>query len=688
MTGTFPAGDVPVVRSYVRDGWITPEADDTAVTVLDPSTGEPVATVAPSGIDMAAVVAHARDVGGPALRAMTFRERGRLLTDLAAYLGERTAVLHQAHAAAGATLPDAKVDVEGGISVLTFYGRRAAKDLPDATVYVDDALQRLSRGGTFMGQTVYTSKPGVAVFINAFNFPVWGTLEKLAPALLAGLPVIVKPATPTAHIAEIAFAQMIESGILPAGTAQFIAGSAGDLLDQLDGRDYIAFTGSARTASIMRSCPAAAERSTLVNIEADSVNAAILGPDGVPGSVEFDQYIRTVVREMTGKTGQKCTAVRRCVVPAELVEPVREGLSAKLSAVVIGDPRDTATRMGPLVSSEQRDEVAGAVRRLAKSADVVLGGADETPSVGSGDVVNGAFFPPTLLVARDPHDPDPHRIEAFGPVSTIFSYTDAADAVSITALGEGSLVASVVSSDAAFVAAVTTGIAPFHGRVVVVDSYDAGEATPHGAVLPSLIHGGPGRAGGGEEQAGIRGVLRLMHATSLAASPTALTAVTERWSVGAAEIDPGVHPFRKTYDELAIGDTLHTASRTVTLEDIERFAAFTGDTFYAHMDEAAAAANPIFGGRVAHGYLVLSFAAGLFVDPAPGPVLANFGLERLRFVKPVYPGDSIAVRLTCKSKTPREPEYGEVRWDVGVTNQNGDLVASYELLTLNAYAAA
>jgi oxepin-CoA hydrolase/3-oxo-5,6-dehydrosuberyl-CoA semialdehyde dehydrogenase len=555
-------------------------------------------------------------------------------------------------------------------------------------MYVEDALQRVSRNGTFMGQTIYTSKPGVAVFVNAFNFPVWGQLEKLAPALLAGLPMIVKPATPTSRIAELAFAQIVESGLLPAGAVQFVAGSAGDLIDHLDGRDYLAFTGSARTATIMRSSPAVTERSAMVNIEADSVNAAILGPDGVPGSLEFDQFIKTVVRELTGKAGQKCTCIRRCLVPESLVDPVREALSAKLSAVVVGDPREASTRMGPLVSIEQRDEVAGAVRRLAKSADVVLGGPDAVPTVGSGDVEKGAFFPATLLVARDSHDPDPHQIEAFGPVATIFGYTDAADAVAITALGQGSLVASVVSSDPAFVAAVTTGIAPFHGRIVVLDSADAGEAMPHGAVLPALVHGGPWRAGGGEEQGGLRGVLRLMQATSVAGSPRALTSVTGRWSPGSPEVDPGVHPFRKNYDELVIGDTLHTGSRTVTLEDIESFAAFTGDTFYAHMDEAAAAANPIFGGRVAHGYLVLSFAAGLFVEPAPGPVLANFGLERLRFVKPVYPGDTIAVRLTCKAKTPREPEYGEVRWDVAVTNQNDEIVASYELLTLNAYPVA
>jgi oxepin-CoA hydrolase/3-oxo-5,6-dehydrosuberyl-CoA semialdehyde dehydrogenase len=680
------AAEVPLVRNYVQDRWFTPDGT-AAVTVLDPSTGEALARVAPSGLDMSTVIAHAREVGGPALRALTFRERGRLLTELAGYLSERTAALHEAHAAMGSTLIDAKTDVEGGISVLSFYGRRAAKDLPDGTVYAEDVQRRVSRNGTFMGQTIYTSKPGVAVFINAFNFPVWGQLEKLAPALLAGLPAVVKPATPTAHIAALAFAQMVESGVLPAGAVQFVAGSAGNLIDHLDGRDYLAFTGSARTATIMRSSAAVSERSTLVNIEADSINAAILGPDGTPGSLEFEQFVKTVVRELAGKAGQKCTCIRRCVVPADLVDPVLEALSAKLSTVVLGDPRDPATRMGPLVSTEQRDEVAGAVRRLARSADIVLGGPDITPTVGSGDVGKGAFFPATLLRARDPHDPDAHQIEAFGPVATVFGYADAADAVAITALGQGSLVTSVVSSDPAFVAAVTTGIAPFHGRVVVLDKDDAGEAMPHGAVLPALIHGGPGRAGGGEEQGGLRGVLRLMQATSVAGSPAALTAVTGRWSVGSPERTAGVHPFRKAYGQLRVGDTMHTASRTVTLEDIETFAAFTGDTFYAHMDEVAAAANPIFGGRVAHGYLVLSFAAGLFVEPAPGPVLANFGLERLRFVKPVYPGDSISVRLTCKSKTPREPAYGEVRWDVAVINQNDETVASYELLTLNAHAA-
>ncbi len=673
------------VSSYVGDAWFT--ARDIGAEVLDPSTGDPVALVSATGLDVAALLEHARGVGGPALRALTFHQRAALLRDLADYLSDRVGEVHDAYATAGGTLADARVDVEGGVQTLGVYARRAMRDLPDDTVYSDGAPQRLG-SSDFLGQTVYTSRHGVAVFINAFNFPVWGMLEKLAPALLAGLPMIVKPATATAHLTEIAFRQIVESGILPAGSLQLVAGSVGDLLDRLDGQDSVAFTGSAATAAKLRSCAAVVERGTRFNAEADSLNATILGPDAGPDSEEFGLFIKSVVREVTAKTGQKCTAIRRVLVPEALVGGVVDALRGKLAKVVIGDPRIAGTTMGPLVSRAQRDEVASAVRRLMKGADAVIGGPDSQITLGSGDLDKGAFFPPTVLVATDIRDPELHRIEAFGPVTTVFPYTDATDAAELAALGEGSLVASVVSYDRDFVTAIVRAIAPFHGRVLILNRDDAKAAAPHGAVLPTLIHGGPGRAGGGEELGGIRGVLHQMQATSVAGPPDMLVGVTGRWNAFASPAtSDGVHPFRKHFEDLAIGETLVTGTRTITLDDIEAFAALSGDHFYAHMNEAAAAANPLFGARVAHGYFVLAAAAGLFVDPDPGPVLANFGLDRLRFVKPVYPGDTIRVRLTVKSKVVRFDGSGEVTWDVGVTNQDGEPVAGYDLLTINARRA-
>ena len=673
------------VGSYVAGNWYT--ATDPGVRVLDPSTGEAVATVSSAGLDVAATLAYARSVGGPALRTLTFHQRAGLLADLAEYLGSRTAELHEQYGTAGGTLFDAKVDVEGGIGTLAVYARRARRDLPDDTIYAEGPPQRLG-SSEFVGHTVYSSRRGVAVFINAFNFPVWGMLEKLAPALLAGLPAIVKPATATAHLAELAVRQIVDSGILPAGALQLVSGSVGDLLDRLDGQDSIAFTGSAATAAKLRNCAAVVQRGTRFNAEADSLNATILGPDATPDTPEFALFVKTVIRELTGKTGQKCTAIRRVLAPSALVGDVVEALRGKLSAVVIGDPRVAGTTMGPLVSRAQRDEVAAAVRALQAGAEVVIGGPDAVIDLASGDADAGAFFAPTVLVAGDTRHPDLHRVEAFGPVTTVFGYDDARDAAELAALGEGSLVASVVSHDPAFVREVVREIAPFHGRIFVLDRDDAKTAAPHGAVLPTLIHGGPGRAGGGEELGGLRGVLHQMQATSVAGSPDMLVGIVGRWNAFATEVAGDEHPFRKYYDDLAVGETLHTGTRTLTLQDIEAFAELSGDRFYAHMDEVAAAANPLFGGRVAHGYLVLSAAAGLFVDPDPGPVLANFGLERLRFVKPVFPGDTIAVRLTVKQKTIRPDGSGEITWDVGVTNQNGELVASYDLLTINALRPA
>ena len=524
----------------------------------------------------------------------------------------------------------------------------------------------------------------MAVFVNAFNFPVWGMLEKLAPAVLAGVPVIVKPASQTAYVTELAFRHMVESGALPPGSVQLLCGGVGDLFDHLTGQDSIGFTGSAATARRLRSHPAVVREAVRFNAEADSLNCSILGPDATPGSDEFDLFVREVVRELTEKTGQKCTAIRRSLVPGTQVGAVVDALAAQLAEVRVGDPRDEATTMGPLVGRDQLAEVRQAIARLGREAEVVVGGPDKV-ALTSGDAELGAFLAPTVLRASEPRSPELHAVEAFGPVTSVIGYRDAADAVELAALGRGSLVGSVVTHDPDFARRVVTGVAPWHGRLLVLDRDDAGESTGHGSPLPHLVHGGPGRAGGGEELGGVRAVLHHMQVTSISGSPAMVTEVTGTWVPGAPTTGDATHPFRKHFEELAVGESLRTGPRTVTLEDIEGFAELSGDRFYAHMDEAAAAANPFFDGRVAHGYLIVSFAAGLFVDPAPGPVLANYGVDSLRFLTPVYPGDTLGVCLTCKEINPRENAgHGEVRWDCQVTRQDGALVAQYDVLTMVA----
>ena len=671
-----------MISSYVRDDWYT--ASDDGATVVDASTGEPVARVSSAGVDLAGMVEHARTVGGPGLRELTFHQRAAALKRLAAFLRERRDGLYELSARSGATAGDAGVDVDGGIGALFVYASKGRRELPNDVLYVDGPPEPLGRGGTFVGQHVHTSRPGVAVLVNAFNFPVWGMLEKLAPVVLAGMPVIVKPASQTAYVAELAFRHMVESQALPPGSIQLLCGAVGDLFDHLTGQDTIALTGSAATARLLRCHPVVVREAVRFNAEADSLNCSILGPDAAPGTEEFQLFVTEVVRELTQKTGQKCTAIRRSLVPAEHVGAVVDALGDRLAEVRVGDPRDQATTMGPLVSRAQLAEVGRAVAELGRGAEVAVGGPGR-PELASGDPERGAFHAPTVLVATSPRAPELHTVEAFGPVTSVIGYRGAADAVELAALGRGSLVGSVVTADPGFARQVVLGVAPWHGRLLVLDRHDAAESTGHGAPLPHLVHGGPGRAGGGEELGGIRAVLHHMQVTSVSASPATVTAVTGRWTAGAPTTSGPVHPFRRHFEELAIGETLHTAARTVTLEDIERFADLSGDRFYLHMDEAAAKANPFFDGRVAHGYFVVSAAAGLFVDPDPGPCLANYGLERLRFTRPVYPGDTLQVALTCKQKSAREGEdYGEVRWDVAVTNQDGDTVATYDVLTLVA----
>jgi oxepin-CoA hydrolase/3-oxo-5,6-dehydrosuberyl-CoA semialdehyde dehydrogenase len=627
---------------------------------------------------------HGRQVGGPNLRQLTFHERAGLIKALAKGLGDHKDEFYPLSYATGATKSDSWIDIDGGISTMFVYASKGTRELPNSRVYVDGNVEGLSKTGGFVGQHIYVPLEGVAVHINAFNFPVWGMLEKLAPALLAGVPSIVKPATATSYLTEKVVRHIVESRILPEGALQLICGGVGDLFDHLSCQDVVSFTGSASTAQKLRQHPAVVAHSVRFTAETDSLNSSVLGPDAVAGTPELDLFVREVVREMTAKAGQKCTAIRKAIVPKAQVADVVAALKGSLGKIVVGDPRLEQVKMGPLASLGQRREVREQLAKLQREAEVIYGGSgDETALIGA-DADRGAFMSPTLLLCRDTASArEIHAVEAFGPVCTVVPYDDVDSAITLARRGGGSLVGSVFTADDSVAAELVLGMAAFHGRILVVNRDCAKESTGHGSPLPHLVHGGPGRAGGGEELGGIRGVLHYMQRTAVQGTPSVITAVTGRWVKGAKQLDPGVHPFRKPLGALQIGDTFNSGEREVTLADIERFAELSGDKFYAHMDEVAARRNPLFGGRVAHGYFLVSAAAGLFVDPPYGPVLANYGIDSLRFTKPVKPGDRIKVRLTCKEKTLRADKgFGEVRWDTEVTNQNGESVASYDVLTM------
>ena len=666
--------------SYVNGAWWTPADDPDAAIVRDASTGEEIVRVSTKGLDLAGAVAFARREGQKSLGALTFPQRAMVLKNLAIALNERREELYALSERSGSTRRDSLSDVDGGIGVLFTFSSKARRELPAGKVVLDGPIEPLSKDGSFLGRHVYTRLPGVAVQINAFNFPMWGALEKFAPAFLAGLPTIVKPATPTAYIAEAWVRMVVETGLLPEGSLQLVSGSVPGLFDLLELGDTVGFTGSAATAERLR---AQAKPGVRFTSETDSINASILGPDAVPGTPEFDAYVKQLLVEMTTKAGQKCTAIRRAIVPAGTTDAVARALRDKISErVVIGDPRTAGVTMGPVVSLEQRDEVLRQVQALRDAGGRFVVGSDEAPE---GAPAEGAFLQPMLLSFADATTRAVNDIEAFGPVASIVEYADVAEAAAIVGRGGGSLVTSVATHDPDVATELLTRMGAMNGRLLFLDRDDARTSTGHGAPVPHLVHGGPGRAGGGEELGGIRSVLHYMQRTAIQGSPRMLTALTGVWHPGAETDSAGTHPFRKSLSELRIGDAVESAEREVTLDDIEVFARFTGDTFYAHMDEESAAANPFFPGRVAHGYLLVSWAAGLFVDPAPGPVLANSGLENLRFVTPVSPGDRIRVALTAKQITPRETdEYGEVRWDAVIRNQDDEIVAQYDVLTLVA----
>jgi oxepin-CoA hydrolase / 3-oxo-5,6-dehydrosuberyl-CoA semialdehyde dehydrogenase len=692
MTSTFaPETTAELVSSFVRDQWWTPELSDVAshaAAVRDASTGEVLFQVSAEGLDLTSVVDYGRTVGRRELSRLTFHQRSLKLKELAQFLNGHREQLCELSFNTGATKIDNMVDIDGGIGVLFTFSSKGRRELPNAQIVVDGPTEMLSKDGSFIGEHIYTRIPGVAVQINAFNFPVWGMLEKFAPAFIAGIPSIVKPATPTGYLTAAVVKLIIESNILPAGSLQLISGSARTLLDELDYRDLISFTGSASTAVLLKSHDNVLHAGIRFTSETDSLNAAILGPDATPGTPEFEAFVKSLVTEMTVKAGQKCTSIRRTIVPKALVGEVVSAAKARIQArVVIGDPRAEGVTMGPLASLAQLADVRAAVQAMLDAGAELAYGSLDAPVVTRGDgslgvVESGAFMAPLLLTWADPNAREVHELEAFGPVTSIIGYDDIADAIRLAALGSGSLVATVATNDAEVARELVCGIAAHHGRVLVLNREDARTSTGHGSPVPQLVHGGPGRAGGGEELGGMRSVLHHMQRTAIQGSPNMLTAVTGVWHVGADQ-HFGQHPFRKSLATLRVGDAVTSGLRQVTLADITAFANSTGDTFYAHTNEEAAAANPFFPGIVAHGYLLLSWAAGLFVSPEPGPVLANYGLETARFIKPVAAGDSIRVTLTAKKITARETdEHGEVCWDAVLHNQDDEIVATYDVLTL------
>ena len=675
-----------IFQSYIAGQWL---GNTSAQALRSAVNGQTIGTTHAEPIDFESALHFARTQGVRNLMALDFQQRAQRLKALAKYLMDHKEALYAISAHTGASRADSWIDIEGGAGTLYAYAGVGANEMPSGNVFHEGPAFALGKKGGFAGTHILVPRGGVAVHINAFNFPVWGLLEKFAPSFLAGMPCIGKPATATSYLTEAAVRLMVNSGILPEGSLQLVIGSTGDLLDRLDVSDVVTFTGSADTAAKLRVHPNVVKKSIPFNAEADSLNCCILGPDVSPDDEEFDLFIKEVAREITTKAGQKCTAIRRAIVPAKLMDAVADKLTARLAKTVVGDPSVEGVRMGALASHAQRDDVADKVNVLKQHAKLLLGGAVPTELVGEG-AEQGAFYAPTVLVCDKPLQTSAvHDIEAFGPVSTLMPYGDIEEALAIAKLGKGSLVGSLVTHDTSVAVKVVHAAAAWHGRLLVLDREAAVESTGHGSPLPLLKHGGPGRAGGGEELGGLRAVLHYLQRSAVQGSPTMLAAITGEHVRGAKVMDTPSHPFRSYFEDLRIGDSLLTHRRTVTEADIANFGGISGDYFYMHFDEEAAKASA-FGKRIAHGYFVLSAAAGLFVSPGVGPVLANYGLDTLRFVKPVGIGDTIQARLTAKRKTDRNRRddkgvgQGVVAWDVEVTNQMGELVASYDILTLVA----
>lgn len=678
--------DIPVLQSYLAGVWV---GSTPAQTLHDACSNAPVAQTHTEQPDFAAALDHGRRAGVRGLLALDFQERAQRLKALARYLGENKELLYRWSACTGATRSDGWIDIEGGIGTLYAYASIGGNDLPGGNVVHEGPALPLGKKGHFVGSHILVPREGVAVHINAFNFPVWGLLEKFAPSFLAGMPCIAKPATSTSYLTEALVRLMLQWGGLPEGSLQLVVGSTGDLLDRLDGQDAVTFTGSAATAAALRANPNLIARGVPFNAEADSLNSAILAPDVTADDAEFDLFADEVVREMRVKAGQKCTAIRRILVPRRRLDALQARLRDRLAALVVGDPRQAEVQMGPLASKTQQADVRTGLDALRAVCSTVFDGA-EVAATQAAIAGNGAFAAPTLLLCERPAQAEAvHEVEVFGPVGTLLPYDDLDEALALAARGRGSLVTTIATRDPAVAAHAARRAAVHHGRILVLDAEAAEESTGHGSPLPQLKHGGPGRAGGGEELGGARAVLHYLQRAAIQGSPTMVGAVVGEYVRGGQRIETEVHPFRRHFEDLRIGESLLTHRRTVAEADIVAFGGISGDYFYMHFD-AIAAAQSAFGQRIAHGYFVLSAAAGLFVSPAPGPVLANYGLDTLRFVKPVRIGDTIRARLTCKRKIDRRKAdsqgrgQGVVAWDVEVRNQDEDLVASYDILTLVA----
>ncbi len=672
------------LKNYALGQWI--EGEGEGKTLHNAITGEAIAEATSKGLDFGEMLTYGRKVGGPALRKMTFHERGRMLKALALHLLTKKEEFYTISYLTGATKVDSWIDIEGGIGNL-FANASLRKKFPNETFHTEGEVAPLSKNGTFIGHHILTPKQGVAIHINAFNFPVWGMLEKIAVNLLAGVPAIVKPATITSFLTEAVVKEIITSEILPEGALQLICGSANGILDHIENQDVVTFTGSASTGKMLKSHPKIVEESVPFNMEADSLNCSVLGEDAVPGTPEFDLFIKEVQKEMTVKAGQKCTAIRRILVPENLVEDVQIALGQRLAKTTIGDPQTEGVRMGALAGKEQVEEVKDKVSQLAKNQEMVYGTLDNIEVVGA-DGAKGAFISPILFVNNDPFNNTAcHNVEAFGPVSTIIPYKGIDEAIELAKMGKGSLVCSIVTADDQLAKEFVLGAAALHGRILILNADCAKESTGHGSPMPLLTHGGPGRAGGGEEMGGMRGVKHYLQRTAIQGSPTTLTHITNQYQIGGKYKEDLVHPFRKHFEELTIGETWITHKHTVTEADITNFANVSGDNFYAHMDKTSLEGT-IFEDRVAHGYFILSKAAGLFVEPKKGPVLLNYGLDEARFVKPVYPGATIGVKFTVKEKIDQEKRdeediaKGIVKFLVDVYDEEGETVAIATILTM------
>jgi len=671
-------------QNYILGNWENGQGVET--TIYHAISGKPLGSVSSDGIDFSEVLNYGRNVGGPILRKMTFQERGRMLKALALFLMDRKERYYEVSAWTGATKIDSWIDIEGGIGNL-FANASLRKQFPDLPFYVDGTAAPLSKNGSFIGHHIMVPKQGVAIHINAFNFPVWGMLEKIATNLMAGVPAVVKPSEYTSFLTEAVVRDIISSRILPEGALQLLVGLGRGLINHAESCDVVTFTGSAETGRLLKAHETIISKSIPFNLEADSLNATVLGKHASPGTKEFDLFIKETVKEITIKAGQKCTAVRRIIVPEDFIEDVQKGISERLSSTIIGDPSAEGVRMGALATKTQVARVRASVEKLMASQEIVYGDLDRFDVVGA-DKNSGAFFSPILFLNSDPFNKTAcHEIEAFGPVSTLMPYKNLDDAIAIANMGKGSLVSSIVTPNNKEAVDYVLGAASMHGRILVLNDACAKESTGHGSPMPLLTHGGPGRAGGGEEMGGKRGVLHYLQRTAIQGHPTTISEITQQFQVGSDMPEANPHVFRKHFEELVIGETVFTHKHTVTDADIVNFANVSGDNFYAHMD-ATALDGTIFEKRVAHGYFILSKAAGLFVDPKKGPVLLNYGIEEARFTKPVYPGATIAVRFTVKEKIDQEKRSeddipkGIVKFLVDVYDETGETVAMATILTM------